>query len=287
MGRRTIFITGHGRSGTTWVGNTLRQASGALYYNEPCNPTARAGDYSAWFRYVRPNGNDLFFEMYLDAAFKGLISDGGGAWLRQRAYRRLLPGYRVVIKEVASFMSLEWIYKRHQPEVLIIIRHPCGVALSERNQGTPVDRPIKEMLEQTALVKDHLEPYISVMKKAKTPFEIYGAIWGARNRVLADLLPHYPQWKILFYEEICEDPMNCFHELFDHFGLRWSQRVQNFINRSTTEERPGLYAIHRVSLKQINKWKGEMKYSEIDQVRSFVEPFNLPFYNAESDWSST
>lgn len=149
-----------------------------------------------------------------------------------------------------------------------------------------MDRPIEEMLGQKALVEDHLGPYVSVMKKAKTPFEIYGAVWGARNRVIADLLPHYPQWMTLFYEEICEDPIDRFHGLFDHLGLSWSQRVKNFINRSTTEERPGLYAIHRVSVKQINKWKGEMTCSEIDQVRSFVDPFNLPFYNLESDWSS-
>jgi hypothetical protein len=284
MGKKAIFITGHGRSGTTWIGNIFRQAKGVLYYNEPCNPDkAKGSKYSVWFRYVRLNANDPFFESYLDAAFKGLIMYKT-AWLGQRRYRRLSPGYRIVIKEVASFMSLEWIYKRYNPSVLVVIRHPCAVALSERNKGTSTERPIMEILQQIPLVADHLYPFITVMKKAKKPFEIYGAIWAARNRVIANLLSHYPEWRTIFYEDLCKNPLGYFHELFDHFSLNWSSKVQTFINRTTTKKKLGTYSISRVTEKQIDKWKSEMTRTEIEQVRTFVEPFNLPFYNLESEW---
>lgn len=287
LGKKPIFITGHGRSGTSWIGSTLKQASGVLYYDEPCYPTAeKEGDYSAWFRYVRPDGNDPFFARWLDAAFKGLISHGGGSWLRHRAYRRLLPGYRVIIKEVASFMSLEWIYRRYQPSVLIIIRHPCAVALSEKNLNPtiPLERRIEEILNQPALAEDHLLPYIAVLEKARTPFEIYGALWAARNRVIANLIPHYPQWKLLSYEEVSQDPVGSFRGVFGDLNLNWGKKVKNSIIRTTTEERPGNYSINRITIKQVNKWKREMNQSEVEQVRRCVEPFNLPFYNSESDW---
>ena len=285
MSEKAIFITGHGRSGTTWIGNTFSQAPGVLYYNEPCNPDAvRGGNYSDWFRYVRPDENDSFFESCLESSFKGLITYRSN-WLKQRPYRRLLPGYRVVIKEVASLMSLEWVYKSYQPKVLVVVRHPCAVALSEINKGTPVERPIMEMLRQTDLLEDHLKPYISIMKSAKRPYEIYGAVWGARNRVIANLIPHYPEWKVIFYEDLCKNPLVCFYELFDHFNLNWGSKVKKFINRTTTEEELGTYSVSKVTDKQINKWKKEMSRSEIEQVRSFVEPFNLSFYSLESDWS--
>src|SRR3990172_4864882 len=254
MGNRAIFITGHGRSGTTWIGITFEQAPGILYYGEPCNPkVVKGGNYSYWFRYVRPDGSDPYFESCLDRAFKGLITDGS-YWLRQ-PYRRFLPGHRVVIKEVASLMLLEWVYKRYQPEILFVLRHPCAVALSERNKSTSAERPIKEILKQPSLMEDHLNPYLTVLEKAKTPYEIFGALWGARNRVITDLMPKYPEWKIVFYEDLCSDPIKCFRELFDHFNLTWTVKVQKHINRTTIEKKPGKYSTYRVTKNQINKWK--------------------------------
>ncbi|MGD8307147.1 MAG: hypothetical protein PVF17_10875, partial [Ignavibacteria bacterium] len=128
---KPIFITGHGRSGTTWIGDTFKQAPGALYYVEPCNPkVVKTGNYSHWFRYVPADSNDSYFESCLDPAFKGLIA-AGSTWLKQ-PYRRFLTGKRVIIKEVAALLLLEWVYKRYQPDVLFVFRHPCAVALSEK-----------------------------------------------------------------------------------------------------------------------------------------------------------
>jgi hypothetical protein len=284
MGNKPIFITGHGRSGNSWIGTTFKQATGILYYDEPYNPTAiKGGDYSYWFRYIRPDGSDPYFENCLDRAFKGLITYGR-SWLKQ-PHRRFLPGYRVVITEVAPLMLLEWVYKRYQPDILYVLRHPCAIALSARNKNTKLERPIKEILKQPELVKDHLNPYLTIMEKAKKPFEIYGALWGARNRVIADLIPKYPEWRTVFYEDLCNDPEARFRELFDNFNLKWTAKVQKYISQSTTKEKPGTYDTYRITKKQNDKWKREMTMDEIDQVRSFVEPFNLPFYNSESDWS--
>lgn len=283
IGNRSIFITGHGRSGNSWIGSTFAQAQGILYYDEPCNPKAvRGGDYSYWFKYIQPDGKDPYFEGNLDRAFKGLITYGK-RWLKQ-PYRRFLPGYRIVITEVASLMLLEWVYKRYQPEILFVLRHPCAIALSEKNKNTPLERPIKEILKQPELMTDHLNPYLTTMEKAKKPFEIYGALWAARNRVIADLIPKYPEWRVVFYEDLCNDPTGHFRGLFDHFNLKWTDKVQKYINQSTTEEKPGKYSTYRITKNQIDKWKREMTRDNIDQVRRFVEPFNLPFYNKESDW---
>jgi len=73
MKNRPIYINGHGRSGTSWIGTTFQQAPGILYYGEPCNPkVVKGGDFSHWFRYVRPDGSDSYFESCLDHSFNGL-----------------------------------------------------------------------------------------------------------------------------------------------------------------------------------------------------------------------
>jgi len=280
-----IYITNHGRSGTSWIGTILGKAPGILYYGEPCNPkVVKGGEFSHWFRYVRPDGSDPYFESCLDHSFKGLIKYKRGWWLTE-PYRRFLPGSRVVVKEVAAVMSLEWVYKRYHPEVLFVLRHPCAIALSEMNKINREEKPIIEILKQSSLMEDHLNPYLTVLEKAKTPYEIFGALWGARNRVITDLMPKYPEWKIVFYEDFTDDPFKCFRELFDHFNLTWTAKVEKYIHQTTTIDKPGLSTTHRVLKDQRNKWKRKMTSSEIEQVRTFVEPFNLPFYNLESDWS--
>ena len=282
---RPIYITNHGRSGTSWIGTILGKAPGILFYNEPCNPkVVKGGEFSHWFRYVRPDGSDSYFESCLDHSFKGLIKYKRGWWLTE-PYRRFLPGSRVLVKEVAALMSLEWVYKRYQPEVLFVLRHPCAVALSEMNKINREEKPIIEILKQPSLMDDHLNPYLTVLEKAKTPYEIFGALWGARNRVITNLIPKYPEWKIVFYEDFINDPFTCFRELFDHFKLTWTAKVEKYITQTTTIDKPGIATTHRVLKDQINKWKRKMTPAEVEQVRTFVVPFNLPYYNLESDWS--
>jgi len=93
------------------------------------------------------------------------------------------------------------------------------------------------------------------------------------------------QIMLVKHEDLCVNPIECFQELFDHFNLTWTGKVQKYINRTTIEKRPGDFSTYRITKDQINKWKREMTTGEIEQVRTFVEPFNLPFYDKESDWS--
>ncbi len=40
-----------------------------------------------------------------------------------------LPG-RVLIKDISSYLALEWIAQRIKPAIIIVMRHPCAVAYS-------------------------------------------------------------------------------------------------------------------------------------------------------------
>jgi len=284
---KPIMIAGHGRSGTTWIGSVFAQAPKVIYYNEPCNPIYNnKGDYSIWFKYLRANDYFKYYESCLDPAFEGNISSFGDVWIRKNPFRRLSKDFRVVIKDVASYISLEWIYHRYHPYILIILRHPCAVALSEINNRTPIHNAINELIKQNSLVNDHLAPYLEIMKKAKKPFEIYATIWAARNRVIANLIREYKEWNLVFYEDFCEKPQNRFYKTFEEINLKWTNNVEKYIMKTTRYIKKGTYTTYRVSQDQIHKWKRNMDQSQINQVIEFVEPFNLPFYNDFSEWIS-
>lgn len=285
IGHSPLLIIGEGRSGTTWIGETFGRSPQVLYYVEPCNPDNNVhGTLTAWTRYVRPNGNDPYYERYLTAAFNGLISPGQ-TWSRQKFWRRLLPGYRVVIKEVATFMSLEWVYQRFDPSVLVVLRHPCGVALSnrDRNAHREEQQRLSLLKQNSELVDTHLSPYLSVIEKARTPLEVSSVIWAIRNRVLANTYRQYP-WRVVCYEDLCCDPKKTFRSLFDTFDLPWDLSVERFIEYKTNRSEPGTFSTGRITQQQIDKWKRQLTPAEVEQVRRVVAPFELPFYQSEVAW---
>jgi len=286
FGRKPILIVGHGRSGTSWVGSVFAQSPGALYYHEPCQPRGNSVDgFSKWFKYVPPTEGDAELQACLRPVFAGLIPPWGRPLPRDKVLlRRLLPGFQVIVKEVATLMCVGWIYNHFQPRILLVVRHPCGVALSESRKNTPTTEAMHEILQQPKLIQNHLEPYLAVFEEAKQPFEMLGTIWGARHRVVADQLAGHPEWVIVTYEALCEQPYQTFARLFHELDLRWTSTVEDFITATTTQHKPGTYSVYRVAREQAYKWRSALSKFEIEQVRRFVEPFQLPFYNQPSDW---
>ena len=283
-----LLIVGEGRSGTSWIGQTLGQASNAIYYREPCHPNKMGwGEEIAWSTYLKPGEIDHYFTPSLDAAFKGLITRGQ-QWSWSKYLRRITPGYKVVIKEVAAFMSLEWIVERYHPDVLVVIRHPCAVALSNKNRNAFVSEQqrIERLLENQLLVDEHLDlKTISVLKQVTTPLEVYAASWAVKNKIFVNAMNRHPQWQVISYEQLCQSPMKTFRSIFERYQLDWNEDVRQFIAQTTTNEVVDPFAISRVTEQQIDKWKTAMTKAEVAEVKNIVEPFELPFYNSESDWA--
>lgn len=283
VGGRPILILGHGRSGTTWVGNVLARARRTLYYFEPASPLVSGlGGAETWFRYLPPGASDPQFERIFDPVFQGLRPQKRG-W-RRASWHRLMPGYRIVVKDVAALMSVAWLAARYQPHVVILVRHPCATVLSEIKQGVSPNESKALILAQKDLIRDHLTPYLPVLERASAPLETFAAIWAARYRVVENLHQVHPDWQFVFYEDLCLDPHQEFRKIFERVGLGWSEAVSAYVEHSSSAEQGGMYSGMRVSREQVDKWRRQLTTDEIAGVRAAVRPFNLPFYQDPSNW---
>ena len=282
VGRRPLLITGHGRSGTTWVGNVFAASQRALYCFEPGNPVVGGHDErDVWFRYLKPGERDPLFEQLFDTAFRGLPYNR--RW-RRAAWHRLVPGYRMVVKEVAAFMCLEWLAARYDPAVLVVIRHPCPTILSELAQGTEPQQSRQALLRQRGLWEEAAAPYREILEAAESGIEILAAIWAVRLHVLAEALVRHPEWQVVQYETLCAEPVAQFKQLFKALGLAWTAQVEQFVVQSSTSNKPGQYSGVRLSAQQPDRWLQEMEPEAVEAVRRQVELFDLPFYRSTADW---
>ena len=105
-------------------------------------------------------------------------------WFRDKnkLFTRLNPEHRIIIKDVASVMNIEWLSLNYPSDILFVLRHPCSVALSEYERNIDGKRSLEYLLENRNLYTLFNEEEKKLLEKAKEPFEYYGLIWSIRNK---------------------------------------------------------------------------------------------------------
>lgn len=288
---RPILLVGNGRSGTSWMGQTLGWAERVLYYREPCHPYRNgihddAEANKIWARYLRPGDSDPFFETKLGKAFEGHFWQGSGHPPRAFA-RRIASRPRVLVKEVASFLSAEWVARKWDPAMVVIFRHPGAYAVSVRRMNHP-EREIARlrlMCSDARLVEDHIGDLAAPLSEIDDPMEASLATWGIRTRAALASLARNPEWIRVHYEEVAADPVPSFAALYDRLGLSWSESVADRIRAKTTSQADGQFSTARVSQDRVDAWRKELDAAQAARLRRVIELFELPIYSTASDWT--
>ena len=239
-----------------------------------------------WSRYVLPGARDEFFESRLERAFSGRFWRGCGVPLRKIGQHLAREPARVVVKEVAAFLSVEWVAHLWRPQIVLIVRHPAAYAASVRNL-----RQEAEEIERFRLLRDNpvlqerflgnLDPKLAPIRE---PLEASVASWAIRNVVVFETRKRYPEWRVVGYEAVAEDPLGQFKRLYEDLGLLWDASAREAIQRRSTTESAGQFATSRVSKKHIDAWRSRLSDDEILRIRKVLEIFELPIYSSTDDW---
>jgi hypothetical protein len=287
---RPIFLCGNGRSGTSWVGETLGWSEGLLYYREPCHPYRNGiHDDSAanriWTGYLRPDDRDPFFETQLDRAFAGHFWAGSG--YRPRNFlRRLGKRPRILVKEVAAFLAAEWVAARWDPQMVVLFRHPGAYVASVRR----MDHPARELARlrlicaDAALREDHIHNLAAPLSRIDDPMQASIATWAIRTRVALAALARHPDWLRLHYEDIARDPVPAFRAIYAQLALSWTNQVAEQIRGKTSMQAAGQFSTGRVSQQRIDAWRADLTADEIAGLQRVLDLFELPVYSSPEDW---
>src|SRR6202049_1714797 len=170
---KTILVTGSPRSGTTWVGKMIASSPAVGYIQEPFFPGRRPGicgvTFPHPFAYVTDENGAAFydhmkatlsFQFQYGAALAALKTPRDAAIMLKygtefhfsRA-RRAIP----LVKDPVAVFSAEWLAKRFDMNVIVMIRHPAAFACSIRRLNWRHD--FSNLLHQPLLMRDHLYPY--------------------------------------------------------------------------------------------------------------------------------
>ena len=193
---------------------------------------------------------------------------------------RSLRKIRRVWKSIEALGRLSVIQSAlYDAKAVHIVRHPCGYIASvlrgEARKNFDDKRPSSEdygilevLLEsgpaqQRGLTLDDM--------RACTPVQRLAWRWVLYNENAYAELNETSDYKVLFYDDFCKDPMSGAKEFFNFVELGWSAQTEAFLKRSTSNENSAYYSVYKDPLIAANKWKESLSKEDIEQVMSVVK----------------
>jgi Sulfotransferase family len=302
-----IFVIGSGRSGTTWIGDTIASCSGCIPIFEPLHPKSVAST-PRWRvkrplpgPYLRARDTHPEWEIFFDALLADKLSN---MWTRQDcsrvpkivarwrlanriAYRLAKTHYRsremlanrYIVKEIRANLMLDWLETYTGGRIVYLIRHPCAVIGSRINFETPsfetpsFEADMEEILCQAPLMSDFLEPFRTTISQASTPVQRHAVLWCVENFIPLSQSGSR-DWLFCCYEDFVSDQDAGFRRLFRHLGLEPTSRTEHVKNR--------VVSLPSHDLTTSRPWYEPLSEAEGEEVLRICSEFGLGLYGRQA-----
>lgn len=289
------WVAGSGRSGTTWLGQTLAAPRGVAFLYEPLHSwfasfppdldpaITDAGDrpYLAvdarnpsWHRYIGHVLGGWGFTRRTLLAERRLHEVPGAAW-------RALAGTRLVVKAIRSNLMLGWLTRNFDVRVVLLVRHPCATVASQIGRAWGTKRNVVEVfLRQPALRADHLRDDLETLtpEVLDTPVKRLAARWAIETRVALREAERNPRVLPVTYEDLLQEPQP------------WLERIFAFLDWTLS---PGdwraVLARHRASAEgalpvaqRLERWRMRLPEAEAEDVLRVVRSLGVDLYGGSA-----
>lgn len=294
--KRPILVTGAHRSGSTWTGRVICSAREVYYIQEPFNISRYPNSpFTHWFEHLNGASADFqetskqylksFSSPYHRRNSQNLLNSPS---LRESANYIKSVNDRIfkrpLYKDPLAVMSADWLYQELNFDIIVCIRHPAAFVASIKEKNWQFN--FSNFLRQESLIQTYLNEYkkdiynYSLEKKDIIDQGIL--LWNTiYSTVLHFKKKHGNNWFFVKNEELSDNPLNKYKEIFDFLQLNFSKEVKNFI--LSTSKASLEAGIKRDSVKNKNTWKERLTLDEINHIKNRTEHVWRNFYG-DTDW---
>jgi sulfotransferase family protein len=301
-----ILVTGSHRSGTTWTGRVLALSAGIGYMHEPFNvhrwPNWLRRPLPHAYMYICPENEAEYLPVVEEAlAFRYPVLNVTAAQTRRQVLQVLaewqwsllarFQGARPLMKDPLALMSSEWLADRFAMDVVVMIRHPAAFAGSVKRLDWRFD--FDNWRDQSLLIRDLIGPYeAEVADFAAREHDIIDQailMWNVTHHVIRRFQERRPDWSFVRHEDLSEEPLKGFRDLYERLDLGWDQTVEGIILRNSTDERRREVPtyLHRTVRRDSRAarwtWRQRLTPEEQQRIREGTAEVGAAFYRDE-DW---
>jgi hypothetical protein len=267
--RRSIFVAGTARSGTTWLADIIASQVKCRILFEPFQ-SELVRDFRAYnyFQYMHPAQDDEYLYAFANRIMTGQIRN---RWI-DHENEQIFPKFRL-IKEIRANLFLRWLHERFPTvPLLFIIRHPCAVVLSRLQLKWATDSDIASFLRQPNLISDFLSDKLEFIKQAKYEEEKHAIIWSISNLVPITQFKGN-NLKIVYYENLITQPDKELRAIFNYLNQPYKRSVieQSKLPSLTTKRTSAVVT----GKNKISNWEKMLSNEQINRVLNVVDVFGL------------
>lgn len=265
----TVLLAGSARAGTTWISDILNYRNEYRYIFEPFHPNRLAT--TRGFRprqYLRPDNDDPAYLLPATDILSGRVRS---VWTDK--YNRKRVASRRLVKEVRGNLLLGWISSQFpQVPIILLLRHPCAVVNSQLDLKWNWHLDLRDLLSQSPLMEDHLEPFRDLMTSTTERFDQHVLLWCIENYVpLRQFRPG--DVHVAFYEHFCVDPAREIERMFSFLGKPFDPAAMANLSKPSAVSRKTSAIVSGESL--VESWRKKVGDAQVARAEEILGAFGL------------
>ena len=303
--RKHILVTGHHRSGTTWVGRTIAHHKDVELVYEPFNPDFVRYNFEYKFDYWFENAPTSPKKENIKKAFDDYLPQNfiqySAKICRESGYSLKTPLIflkylmlshrrpRFLLKDPIALLSAGWLYERYDLKVICTSRHPLAFAGSLKKQNWDFD--FKNFYNQNKLMNGLFKPFREDVERVLDESDFIDRIallWNMLNYVILHYQNKYPEWHFVKHEQIALEPVSQFKKIYDFLGLDFSREIQEYVNLYTSGKNPVSANSNRYqprnAQKTLNTWRKRLTEEEAERIVNATEKICSELYEEQLDF---
>jgi hypothetical protein len=268
----TVWVVGLGRSGTTWVSELINHKNDYRLLFEPFHPcfVECVREYPKHL-YMRRDMEDENLKSFYERVFSGKIKNERVKCFRGN-YNDKIIYKKKVVKDIFCCMMTDWISENFENlKKVLVLRHPCAVALSRCNhRDGKWLKDMSKLLNQDDLYDDYLHKVDDVILNAKSFFKKQVVLWCVVNSVMLDKVTD-KSTHVVFYEELVSESDKTIRKLFKHVSEPLGKEIgQIFSQESSTS-----WGKRSSPEERLLSWKKSLGKNMIKDSMKILKRFSL------------
>ena len=188
---------------------------------------------------------------------------------------RPAPDTPVLVMKSVSSLGRTKLFSHAAPDsrIIHIIRHPCAVVASRlRGKKLKLMEDDAFLDTQSKMPQARKHGLTLERLKAMTHEQQLATFWMLQNEKVMEEMAENPNYKVVIYEELCDNPEMVCQQLFSFAGLEWSSQTADFIELANRQESGGerYYQILRNPKQSAEKWRTELSNQQIADIKHAV-----------------
>lgn len=273
----TVFMSGTGRSGSTWLAEMLTVLPGYHILYEPfhlgSNQVCRQHGFT-WNNYIRPGADAPEKKAYVKRILNG--RELSTRTLNRHVIRplKLLRVQGFVVKSINANMMLAWLSEVFPVKTILLLRHPCAVVASQLKAGGWSWRARKDAIYlPDQLMDDH--PHLQKIYDGLSSSEENLAFnWAIQNFIP---LRQRGSWLTTTYEKLVRDEDKELERIFSYLDQPIPQESLDRFGQESTSR--SSFHIDEKSL--LTGWRNHLSASQVRSILDVTHRVGVTCYTDE------